>query len=234
MRVATVLLCLQLASYSCCADEPHELARHFIMIRGTTEPQGLSRCFPAVAIKSEGDSTILATASWGGELFPIPPDGRKVDRFHVLDSEQNVELISCDEQRGVSLFRISSSVPPWPADHVFADSLAAGDELQWLRLNNRKYRSGSPRTTSVKEINTKLPYKTPQGRNVVVNSTLTFGGRAGGPPGTFLIRDGKLAAVWLNNDASDRFAHHALTGPAFMAGVQHLLAESEQASDSVR
>lgn len=86
------------------------------MIHGTTEPKGISRTFLAVAVKADGDNTILATASWGGELFPVPPVGRKVDRFYVLETEQDVKFLSCDEARGVALFRIASTIPLWPAE----------------------------------------------------------------------------------------------------------------------
>jgi hypothetical protein len=232
MRIVTACLILHFASQSCLAEEPHKLSKHFVMIYGTTEPQGISRTFPAVAIKADGNSTILATASWGGELFPVPPAGLKVHRFHVLDSDQDVELLCCDEARGVALFRIASPVPLWPADQTETTPLTAGEKLDWLKLPNREYHTTTPNQSTVKAANTKLPYTTPQGKLVTVNDTITFDGKVGGPPGTFMLKDGKLAAVWLNNDVSDDFIHHAITASAFMSGTERCLAQLSATQDA--
>ena len=222
------LVALLLGIGNCClAEDPTGLAKHFVMVRGTSEPPGVSQFFPAVAIESDGKNTILATVSFGGELFPIGPKGKDVDRFHIVDSEESVALLACDEKLGVSLFRVSSFVPPWPAYRVYAGELKANDKLQWLQLDKRAFTGDLSKFTTVKTVGASLPYRTPQGQRVVVNDTIVFEGKAPGQPGTFLLSDGKLAALYLNNDASGKLVRHALTASSFMSGVSTLIAKTK-------
>lgn len=205
------------------ADEPSNLGQHLVMIHAETVPPGINRYFPAIVVEARDSKSILVSASWGGEPFPIPPKGRAIDSIHLLDSKQPVEILKYDEKLGVAVFSVDIPLKPWPIDQLSTD-LKVGDQLEELILENRHYKPVRANQHRVSATGVEFPYKTAAGTEIGVKGTIVFDDDTSGNPGTVLLKNGKLAAVFLNNSsANGSLKHHALPAGLLLARYRSLI-----------
>ena len=199
--------------------------KHLVQLKGMSEPPGVSRIFPAVAIQSDGKRTIVATAAWGGDPFFSLAPPVKVARFQMADGSMDVELVAHDETLGVSLFRIPLHVPPWPADRIYRGPLSVNDKLSIVRLG--KGEPDAAGTTSVEAINQEFNYETGLGQKRILQNTIVVS-LTRMPPCAPLLRDDKLAAIYFDNARRNgKYASYALPAPMFLARANQLMDKAE-------
>jgi hypothetical protein len=206
------------------ANENAELRESIVMIHAETVPKGIDRYFPAIVLESTNEKSILVSASWGAEPFPIPPTGKAIDSIHLLDSDEPVEIIDYDESLGIAIFQVNVPLKPWPASN-FATPVKAGDVLEELVLSNKHYRERSVPVHRVKAVGVDYLRQTVDGTTVKVEGTLVFEGQTSGHPGTVFLQAGKLAAIYLNNALPRPLTRHALPAKELLERYKVLLAK---------
>jgi len=206
------------------ADENAELRECIVMIHAETVPKGIDRYFPAIVVESTSEKSLLVSASWGAEPFPVPPAGKSIDVIHLINSNEPVEIIEFDESLGIAIFEVNVSLKPWPTDR-FATSTKAGDELEELVLKNQHYRETSAPRHRVKAVGVDYLRQTIDGTPVKVEGTLIFEGQTSGRPGSVFLQDGNLAAIFLNNALPRPITGHALPAKKILERYKLLLAK---------
>lgn len=220
---ACVTLILLTATTTAVAEEPADLRQHLVMVHAETVPPGINKYFPAIVVAATESKSILVSSSWGAAPFPIGAKGRAIDSIHLLGSDQPVEILKYDETDGVAVFSVDTPLKPWPIDQL-PDEIKVGDHLEELVLENRHYKPRKNNRHRVTAIRTELPGKSTDGTEFKVKGTIVFEGDTSGHPGTVLLKNGKLAAVFLNNSsAGGSLKHYALPARLFLTRYRTLL-----------
>ena len=220
-RIAAAFLSM-LTMVSAVTADNGDMTKHVVMIHAETRPQGIEKFFPAIVLESTAKKSVLVSVAWGAEPFPIGPNGKAIDAIHLLDSKEPVEIVAFDEALGVAVFSVNIHLEPWPSKRIGIGPLP-GEELEELILDNRHFERKHDKKLQVKTIDSVLPYKTARGSKVNVEGTMIFDGQTAGGPGTVLLRDGMLAAVFLNNEPTSPLTHHALPIKLFLSRCQSLI-----------
>jgi hypothetical protein len=152
-----------------------------------------------------------------------------IGSIHVMDSAQPIEIVTCDDALGVGVFSIQESLPPWPAESI-TEEIVAGDDLEELVLPNRHYKNGPWASHEVVAIEQDFPYQTADGADLLVADTVWIEGRSAGNPGSLLLKDGKLAAVFLDNGGLP-LKCYAMPASVLFERCQELVARTDQGSD---
>ena len=224
-RGACAVLVFLAAATAVDAEEKSNLVQHVVMIHAETVPPGVAKYFPAIVVAATESKSTLVSSSWGAVPFPIGAKGRAIDSIHLLGSNQPVTILKYDENAGVAVFTVDVPLKPWPIDQLSTD-LNVGDEPEELILKNSQYKPVKNNRHRVTKIRTELPGKTADGKETKVKDTIVFDGGTSGNSGSLLLKDGKLAAVFLNNSVPNGvLKHHALPARLFLARFKSLMSD---------
>ena len=200
------------------------LAKHVVLIHAESIPPGLNKVFPAIVFESNNGQSILVSCAWGAEPFPMPPNGKPLDSLHLLNSSEAVKVQAYDEALGVAVFSVNVPLQPWP-NSLIADGVSLGEDLKELFLQDpgsvKRLHSDRLQVSAIDKI---LRYNTARGSKVEIEGTLIFEGQTACGPGAVFIREGKLAAIFLNNESvGDQLVSHALPANLLVERYRALL-----------
>ncbi|MCA9075380.1 MAG: hypothetical protein KDA93_10125 [Planctomycetaceae bacterium] len=225
--VAVVVILCTVSSNAIHAQELAEvdLTKSVVMIHAETRPRGVSRYFPAFVVESNETRSLLVSASWGGERFPLGLLGTPIGAIHELDTLEPIEILGYNEELGISIFSIKKTLPVWQTDLMVA-GIQQGDVLEELILDNKHYRKPPYEVHAVEQIQQIYNRRTTEGNDVEVVGTMIISGRLACTPGSLLLSDGKLAAIYLNNDVREaRIERHVLPIELAMDRYRKFVAE---------
>jgi beta-lactamase regulating signal transducer with metallopeptidase domain len=209
----------------------NDLFKHVVLIQAETRPRGLERTFPAIVMANDGEKSILLSASWGAEPFPGAKGskmGIPLGAVFLRDTNANVKVVAYDESLGVGLFSVNKRLEPVPKD-AFTDDLKLGDELTELRLSP----SDPEKLFRVLSVEERYKRKTVTGQLIAVEHAICFDGeRLNQRPGSLLLKNGKIAAVYLNNRGyrGERVRRYALPIQQAREAFAQLLAPKDPPS----
>ncbi|HEX4073706.1 MAG TPA: M56 family metallopeptidase [Planctomycetaceae bacterium] len=172
-----------------------DLSRYAVVIEAESRPRGISRSFPAIVMASERGKSILLSASWGALPFPLQKNGVPIGALFLRDGNDPVDVIAYDQRLGIGIFSVDRVLDPLPQDS-FTEEIAVGDRLTDLRLSQED----SERTLRVLAVDEAYRDQVDvSGRTVVVEHTIRLDGKMRQNPGSVLLKQGKIAAIFLNN-----------------------------------
>jgi hypothetical protein len=176
------------------------------MVEAETRPRAISRSFPAIVLACDGASSLLLSASWGAEPFPTgEKNGTPIGAIFLREGGQPVEIIAYEERSGVSVLSVEKALPPLPRE-LLAGPVEAGDRLHGLNVSEQAEPERVP--LDVVGVGRTFRRQTTLDEWIGVEGTIQFTGGQFGNPGAVLLKDGKVAAIFLENegDVSRRFA----------------------------
>jgi outer membrane protein assembly factor BamB/beta-lactamase regulating signal transducer with metallopeptidase domain/thiol-disulfide isomerase/thioredoxin len=195
--------------------EADEVSKHLAMIKATeTRPRGfasgVSKTFSAVVMASDGTKSILLSAYWGAAPFPIGKTGLPLGPVFLRDTEEPVKVLACDERRGIGVFSVDKPLDPIP-ENLITEQLRPGDSLDPLQTSE----DGPGKAYRVVAVEQICRHETASGQIVGVEHAIRLDRSPGRHrnPGSWLLKDGKLAAICLDNfrdPASKRLEGYAL------------------------
>ena len=169
---------------------------------------GPNKYFPAVVMESDGQTSYLLTTSWGAKDFWLGqlPSG-PVSRFTIAGTETVARVVAYDMTTGVAVFSVEAALTPVPRDAIGGD-VEVGDRLIELQLPGKKD-SGEHAVLAVERT---ASDEDSNGASVEVPHLVVLDGSPENTPGSLLLRDGKLLALFLNNFPFEerRYAPHAI------------------------
>ena len=189
----------------------NNLFKHVVLIKAETRPRGMERTFPAIVMANDEEKSILLSASWGAEPFDDfngGNTGTPLGAVFLRDTNEEIKVVAYDESLGVGLFSVNKRLEPVPED-AFTDDLMLGDELTELRM------SPSDPEKLFRVLFVEQPYKrkTVTGQLIAVEHAICFDGEElNQNPGSLLLKNGKIAALYLNNGGyrGERVRQYAL------------------------
>ena len=204
--------------------DSENLEKHVVLLHAESIPPGLNKVFPAIVLESNSGQSILISSAWGAEPFPTPPNGKPVDSLHLLNSSEGVKVEAYDEALGVAVFSVNVPLQPWPKS-LISDGVSPGEVLKELALeipdSLKRLRSDKIQVSAVDKT---FKYNTARGSEVEIEGTLILEGQTACGPGAVLLRERKLAAIFLNNEAvGDQLVRHALPVNLLIARCRALL-----------
>jgi len=184
-----------------------DLSHYVVMIEAESRPRGVSRSFPALVMASNGGKSLLVSASWGAEPFPLDTPGVPIGALHLSDGKDPVGIVAYQISRGIAVFSVNRALEPVPRE-CFTENLGKGDLLTSSPLAKRDARL-STRVQAVEETyaDEELGRATVAVKHVV---RMDPGKWSAGSP---LLKDGKIAAIFLNNGTapdSEKWSGYAL------------------------
>lgn len=177
--------------------------------------RGAERDAPAIVIDANDQRSILLSASWSAQRFPIgeegaPDEGAPVRSITLVGSNLPVRAVDNDDQLGIAIYSVRTKLPMWPVDQLSSD-IRVGDVVDELSSAGH-FGSTKPITRHRVESvgNTLLT-----GASILIDTkiegTFVLDGRMSGNPGSILLKDGKLAGMFLDNsraaDSSESKSH---------------------------
>jgi outer membrane protein assembly factor BamB/beta-lactamase regulating signal transducer with metallopeptidase domain len=193
--------------------EADDVSKHVAMITATeTRPRGfasaVSKTFSAVVMASDGKKSTLLSAYWGAAPFPIGKTGLPLGPVFLRDTEEPVKVLACDERRGIGVFSVDKPLDPIPEKWI-TEQLRPGDSLDPLQTSQ----DGPGKAYRVVAVDQICRHETASGQMVGVEHAVLLDRPLGRNPGSWLLKDGKLAAICLDNfrnSASKRLQGYAL------------------------
>jgi hypothetical protein len=126
----------------------------------------------------------------------------------LRDTEEPVKVLNCDERRGIGVFTVNKPLPAIP-ESLMTGSLRPGDTLIPFRLSH-EVPDDAYRVTAVDQI---FCHETATGQMVRVEHAVRLDRNLQGSPCQCLLKDGKLAAICLDNfpdPSTDRLEGYCL------------------------
>src|SRR5262245_23143871 len=105
------LLCVCLASYN---TRPTSITKHIVTLHAKAARGSFNKYFPAIVFESDGKESILVSAAWGAEPFPVPPQPLPIESITLIDSGEAVKVVAFDTKLGVGIFSVQKALPPLP------------------------------------------------------------------------------------------------------------------------
>jgi BlaR1 peptidase M56 len=170
-----------------------DLSRYLVTIEAESRPHGIFKSFPAIVMASSGEKSLLLSASWGAEPFPLDKPGVPIGALFLSDGQDPVGVVAYDIRRGIAVFSVNRALAPIPRE-FFTEELATGDLLTSLP-NVAGEPNHSSRVLAVEETYASEAV----GRDTVaVKHAVRIGfgkWRCGSP----MLKGAKIAAIFLNN-----------------------------------
>jgi outer membrane protein assembly factor BamB/beta-lactamase regulating signal transducer with metallopeptidase domain len=193
--------------------EADDVSKHLAMVKATeTRPRGIasgvSKTFSAVVMASDGTKSILLSAYWGAAPFPIGKAGLPLGPVFLRDTEEPVKVLACDERRGIGVFSVDKPLDAIP-ENLINEQLRPGDSLDPLQTSD----DGPGKAYRVVAVDQICRHETASGQMVGVEHAVLLDRPLRRNPGSWLLKDGKLAAICLDNfrnPASKRLEGYAL------------------------
>jgi len=126
----------------------------------------------------------------------------------LRDTEEPVKVLACDERRGIGVFSVDKPLDPIP-ENLITEQLRPGDSLDPLQTSE----DGPGKAYRVVAVDQICRHETASGQMVGVEHAVLLDRPLGRNPGSWLLKDGKLAAICLDNfrnSASKRLQGYAL------------------------
>lgn len=161
--------------------------------------RGAERDAPAIVIDANEQRSILLSASWSAQRFPIGEEGAPIESITLVGSKLPVRMIAADEQLGLAIYSVPGKLPTWPVGW-FSSDVRVGDVLHeainghHVAMHGAAHRVASLGNTFVS--GTSIP------KDAKVEGTFVLEGRISGNPGSILLKHGLLAGMFLDNSQS--------------------------------
>lgn len=198
--------------------------RKVLTIEVETHGKGLPRLAAALVVESNATRSILLTTSWIAEPFPVEAQfakGELTMSTDVSGSQLPVRLIATDDQLGVAILVVPTSLRAWSTEEI--TDVQVGDLLN-------EYLSRSPEIPHrVELLDQTYRHDVPGRGELMVDGAFVFDGRILSTPGSVLMKDGKLGGMFLNNakSPSGELKSYALPAKELFERYRRLLEKSE-------
>jgi hypothetical protein len=200
-----------------------DLSRYVVMIEAESRPHAIRKSFPAIVMASSGGKSLLLSASWGAEPFPLDKPGVPIGALFLSEWKNPVGIVAYDIARGIAVFSVNQVLEPIPRE-CFTVDLGKGDLLTSLPLA----KDDASRSSRVLAVEETYASEATDRETVAVKhaARIDFGKWQCGSP---MLKDGKIAAIFLNNGVppdSEKFfgyavpARYALGAFAELSGEQ--------------
>jgi hypothetical protein len=177
--------------------------------------RGAERDAPAIVIDANDARSILLSSSWSAQPFPAgtegaPDEGAPVRSITLVGSNLPVRTVDKDDQLGIAIYSVRTKLPIWPVDQLSSD-IRVGDVVDELSSAGH-FGSTKPITRHrVESVGNTLLTGTSILIDTKIEGTFALDGRMSGNPGSILLKDGKLAGMFLDNsraaDSSESKSH---------------------------
>jgi beta-lactamase regulating signal transducer with metallopeptidase domain len=170
-----------------------DLSRHVVMIEAESRPRGVRKSFPAIVMASSGGKSLLLSASWGAEPFPLDKPGVPIGALFLSEWKNPVGIVAYDTARGIAVFSVNQVLEPVP-EECFSENLEKGDLLTSLPLA----KGDAKHSTRVLAVEETYASEATDRETVAVKHTARIDSgkwQCGSP----MLKDGKIAAIFLNN-----------------------------------
>ena len=206
---------------------PADLSHYVVTIEAEGRPQGIFKSFPAIVMASSGGKSLLLSASWCAEPFPLDKPGVPIGAFFLSKWKNPVGIVAYETLRGIAVFSVNQVLEPVPRE-CFTENLEKGDLLTSLPLT----KGDAKHSTRVLAVEETYASEATDRETVAVKHTarIDFGKWHCGSP---MLKDGKIAAIFLNNGArpdSEKLFGYAV--PARYALEAFAKLSGEQAASS--
>jgi hypothetical protein len=189
--------------------------------------RGAERDAPAIVIDANEQRSILLSASWSAQRFPIGEEGAPIESMTLVGSKLPVMLIAADEQLGLAIYSVPGKLVTWPVNWLASD-VRVGDVLHEAIGGHHVAMPGAARR--VESLGNTFVSGTSIPKDAKVAGTFVLDGRMSGNPGSILLKNGLLAGMFLDNsqstDASGQ-KPHVLPTKALLERAHQLIERSE-------
>jgi hypothetical protein len=189
--------------------------------------RGAERDAPAIVIDANEQRSILLSAAWSAQRFPIGEEGAPIESMTLVGSKRPVRLIAADEQLGVAIYSVPGKLVTWPVNW-FSSDVRVGDVLHEAIGGRHVAMPGAARR--VESLGNTFVSGSSIPKDAKVAGTFVLEGRMSGNPGSILLKNGLLAGMFLDNsqstDASGQ-KPHVLPTKALLEHAHQLIERSE-------
>ncbi len=190
--------------------------------------RGAERDAPAIVIDANEQRSILLSASWSAQRFPIGEEGAPIESMTLVGSKLPVRMIATDEQLGLAIYSVPGKLVTWPVNW-FSPDVRVGDVLHEAIGGHHVAMPGTARR--VESVGNTFVSGTSIPKDAKVEGTFVLEGRMSGNPGSILLKNGLLAGMFLDNsqstDASGQ-KPHVLPAKALLEHAHQLIERGDE------
>lgn len=190
--------------------------------------RGAERDATAIVIDANEQRSILLSASWSAQRFPIGEEGAPIESMTLVGSKLPVRMIAADEQLGLAIYSVPGKLVTWPVNWLASD-VRVGDVLYEAIGGHHVAMPGAARR--VESLGNTFVSGTSIPKDAKVEGTFVLDGRMSGNPGSILLKNGLLAGMFLDNsqsrDASGQ-KPHVLPTKALLERAHQLIERGDE------
>ncbi len=93
-----------------------DLSHYIVTIEAESRPQAIFKSFPAIVMVSSAGKSLLLSASWGAEPFPLSNPGVPIGALFLSEGKDPVGIVAYDIARGIAVFSVNRAIAPFPGN----------------------------------------------------------------------------------------------------------------------